>query len=319
MSRRFYFPDQETGGTPETPEGDSTEQQLVEILKDGEVEKLTLDQVKADAQRWRSQGPKIQSKLDKLQSEYEALKEQSAGAMEFVGDFEKVLIGGPEGREALGKIAGALGWTEAQLEEAIKGEIVDDASEGGDDVEEEYAATRTVKKSTTSPPTRLSWDNLDPEIAKLLKSLQQDRYRQIQRDVFEELGGYLENEKYLGKLMAGDDRKAGLIRRLGQQALQRRVAMERQAPGPTTFKEVAQEVRDYLEGFGIQEAKDEPKSASAFGLGEAEFASLGEELHQEQPPKRVPVTSGDYRGHILKRLAHKIVKAGGLTVEDVEE
>lgn len=302
-------------------ENGNDEAQSVEITVDGKVEKLTLDQLKNDAQRWRSQGPKLQSERDKLSDELAQTKEEMKGLEEFADDFGKVLEGGDEGMAALKKMAGSIGWSEEQLENALKGEEVEE-EEYSDEEDEEAPPSRTPQrtpKRVRETSSAVDASRLDPELRKDLEYARMMRLKELRQNLFGELDGVLQQDGYLSKLMTGDDGKANLISRLAQQALQRRVALERQAPGPQTFKAVAREVRDTLEGMGIQAAKDEPKGAKAFGIGEAEFASLkDEDLYRERPPEREPVTSGDYAGSVFKRLAHKIVKAGGLAKETEE-
>ena len=310
----------------EQTKNEETKDETVEITVDGEVQKVTLEQLKADAQKFRSVHPKLQSEYDKLKGALDELKTDYQTSEEFIKDFRTV-VGKENGdvNKAVTKIAGSLGMSKDEFTEFLakqagaaplkskgKGKsrkyTPPDDDDDEDDDDEEY--NLSGKK-----PTRVGYDQLDPEIRRELEELKSRRLREAREFAYGQLDSAFDNNEKLRNLMKESPKVEKTLKGLARQALQRRVAYEGAKPGPRLYADVVDEVISVVDSLGIPKPGEDGPDWHALGLGPV-AETLGEELHQERPPQRESVVSGDYGKNFKSRLAHLIRKAGGLKPAD---
>lgn len=306
-------------------------QELEELLVDGQAVKVTRDQLKADAQKARSVLPQLQSEHDKLKNEHEELTERTRILSSFVEDFENVLKGGEGGKRALQRMSQATGVSPRELVKQIAGSAgltpkrtseqprtKEEEDDGGEDLFESEPERRATSPSTAHQPVKM--EDIDPELAKDLAYARRLRLGRFKDDLHGELRAAFEHDDKLSKILKGSEKQAGTVLSLGQKALQRRVFAEKAEPGPRLYREIAAEVAELLDNLGIQaeDGKEPRKELRAYGIGETGYDFSEDDLHQEQPPKRVPITSGNYRKNFAERLLHRIIKAGGLAPPEQE-
>lgn len=317
--------------------------ELYEILVNDTPVRLTLEQLKTEAQKARGVMPTIQSERDKLKSEFEELSGKNQIMSDFLSNLEKVVLGQDGASEALDKMCEAMQVSKKDLLKRI-------STSAGVRLREERAARRTVEDedvnldededtgleaeetvshgrmdSSTAHRPRLTLDDLasiDPDLVKDLAYARNRRLTDIREGVHKDLDSVFDSDEFLHKIVTGEDaKKVKVVKDLGRQVLRRRVNLEKAEAGPRLYREVAVEVRQLLEDLGIQ-AGGEPKKRvglEALGLAGTDLQFSPDELYQEQAPDRVSPVSGKYKESLFKRIAHKVVQAGGLKRFDEEE
>lgn len=297
------------GGEPEKVE----EAQLTKLTGDDGVVEVNAKQLTEFAQKGKFALPKMQSDLDTAKGKVAELERTGGGALEFVKDFKTLMVDDKatedQQKDAAYRIGDALGWSRERVEQEILGA-------GEEEVVEEKPGEKPASSTVPVEREPVGLEHLDPKLRQMLEQQERSRLEGLRSLLYSQVDTSLAQDPELGKLKEKNSRAFEVIADLGRKALQRRVVQEGQEPGPQLFAELTKEVKEIVDKLGIPVGEQaDAKTLAAMGLGPI-AESLGDSLHQEQPPKRVPVTDGDYRSNFAKRLAHRIRVAGGIAPRD---
>jgi hypothetical protein len=299
------------------PSDDQTAESFVELVGEGKAERFTTEQVKALAQKGQYVLPKTQAELDRLKAELEETRSTAKNGESFVKDFSRLVAGDEEEQSAaLSRIARSLNMTENEFKHALTGFGSKDVT--GEDIDQDEAP-RGKRRAADDEPRRFSREDIDPEVLKDLDFAKQVRLERLRNTVLGQLDATFDSDPEIKKILSGSNtRAAKFVKQYGQQALERRVAAKGDLPGPQTFREVVNDVHEMLESLGTRGEESKEPSLAAMGLGRV-ADSLGEVLHQSQPPKRVSVREGEsYRNNFRDRMLHLLKSKGGVKKIDEE-
>ena len=291
--------------------GKDEEAKLTKLTGDDGVVEVNAKQLTEFAQKGKFVLPKTQSELAAAKGRVAELERTGAGSLEFVKDFKTLMVDEKatedQQKDAAYRIGDALGWSRERVEQEILG--------GGEEPDGEPKGEDAEKPASSTVPAErepVGLEHLDPKLRRMLEQQERSRLEGLRSLLFSQVDTSLAADPELGKLKGTNSRAFEVIADLGRKALQRRVVQEGQEPGPQLFAELTKEVKEIVDKLGIPVGgQADAKTLAAMGLGPI-AESLGDSLHQEQPPKRVPVTDGDYRTNFAKRLAHRIRVSGGI-------
>lgn len=202
--------------------------------------------------------------------------------------------------EELGFSKEAAEQTVAQIKAGTKGEGKKEGSEGAQEYE----------------PVGIQ--DLDPALQRDLQKLRSNEKTATRDKIHAELDAVLDTDKVLGDIMSSEDhsRLAGRARKYAREVLRSRAEEAARvndrlwSPGPQVFKQVAQEVRtwldDVLSTVGESLSDDDGTDDTGLpGLGRSPRGAVRKLQLSKEPPKRVSSSdSGAHRHNLLERLRY---------------
>jgi hypothetical protein len=161
----------------------------IEIEVNGQVIRLTQEELIAEAQKARGVLPKLQSEHDQLKNRVEEMEQESKLAQKFISAFDKVIEGGEGAEQAISLIANAAGMKPRELAVKFGGrplpdqrkpkrrrdydedEDFDDEDDDSDDYG--FKKDKPVNDSGVNKPFDIN--ALPPEIRKTLEWAEKER------------------------------------------------------------------------------------------------------------------------------------------------
>jgi len=195
----------------------------------------------------------------------------------------------PLSQSELIEYANLLGIPQEDVLAAMTGEEEEDEGE-----ETGSAASPSLPKT----PSPVKFEDLDPQLQRDLEKLREQEIERGREAIRKEVTEAVDKDKVLGKMIAASPDRAEAIRNLVLMEVEREAIVYGQEYGPDMVNRAIQIARSIVTSLGTPERPQEP---ALRGLGVA--PSLGSEsFYTGKPPKRVPVTDGDYEDVAVQRF-----------------
>lgn len=154
-----------------------------------------------------------------------------------------------------------------------------------------------TKTRDAQEPVRVTYEDLDPVLQQELKEQRKARLEAVRAKIYAETQEALAKDPVLGKIVGRGGSRAAKLLEQAKKTVRGRIR-DGEDYGPQLLGDVVQELRDFVEEFGVGAA-----STSLPGLGAGPGISHAE-AQAERPPEPVPITHPDYRKNFAARLAH---------------